>query len=155
MLSYHNIKTCIFDQLQWNLRFLYTWSTFSFSFLGPHPWHMEVPGLGVESELQLLIYTTVTAMPDLSHVCNLLRSLWQHGIFNPLSEARDWTHNLPDTMLSSQLTGPQQKHLHEAHFDIQSRQLPNLFYQNRIWLWSLTWQQLTQTAHQITLPGHK
>ena len=126
-----------------------------FFFLGPHPWHMEVPGLGVESELQLLIYTTVTAMPDLSHVCNLLRSLRQHGIFNPLSEARDWTHNLPDTMSSSQLTGPQQKLLHEAHFDIQSRQLPNLFYQNRIWLWSLTWQQLTQTAHQITLPDHK
>ena len=21
------------------------------SFLGPHPWHMEVPGLGVQSEL--------------------------------------------------------------------------------------------------------
>ena len=27
---------------------------------------MEVPQLGVESELQLLAYATVTAMPDLS-----------------------------------------------------------------------------------------
>ena len=28
------------------------------SFLGLHPWHMEVPRLGVESELQLPVYTT-------------------------------------------------------------------------------------------------
>ena len=41
---------------------------FIFSFLGLHPWHMEVPGLGVESHLQLLAYTTATVMPDLSHI---------------------------------------------------------------------------------------
>ena len=29
-----------------------------FVFLGPHPWHMEVPRLGVELELQLPAYTT-------------------------------------------------------------------------------------------------
>ena len=34
------------------------------AFLGPHPWHMEVAGLGVESELQLPAYTTARAMPD-------------------------------------------------------------------------------------------
>ena len=28
------------------------------SFLGLHAWHMEVSSLGVESELQLLAYTT-------------------------------------------------------------------------------------------------
>ena len=33
-------------------------------FLGPHPQHMEVPRLGVESELQLPAYTTATATPD-------------------------------------------------------------------------------------------
>ena len=33
-------------------------------FLVPHTWHMEVPSLGVESELQLPAYTTVTAMRD-------------------------------------------------------------------------------------------
>ena len=38
---------------------------FFFAFLGPHMWHMEVPRLGVESELPLLAYTTATAMPDL------------------------------------------------------------------------------------------
>ena len=32
--------------------------------LGPHPQHMEVPRLGVESELQLLTYITATAMPE-------------------------------------------------------------------------------------------
>ena len=34
-------------------------------------WHMEVPRLGVQSELQLLAYATATTMPDLSHVCSL------------------------------------------------------------------------------------
>ena len=31
---------------------------FFLSFLGLHPWHMEVSRLGVELELQLLAYTT-------------------------------------------------------------------------------------------------
>ena len=60
-------------------------------FLGPHPWHVEVPRLGVESELQLPSYTTATATLDLSRVCNLHHSSWQHQILNPLSEVRDWT----------------------------------------------------------------
>ena len=33
-----------------------------FVFLGPHSWHMEVPRLGVELELQLPACTTATAM---------------------------------------------------------------------------------------------
>ena len=32
---------------------------------------MEVPRLGVESELQLLAYTTAIATRDLSYVCDL------------------------------------------------------------------------------------
>ena len=51
---------------QWELLLFY----FLFCFLGPHPWHMEVPRLEVKSELQLLAYTTATATPDLSHVCD-------------------------------------------------------------------------------------
>ena len=31
---------------------------------GPHTGHMEAPRLGVKSELQLLAYTTATAMQD-------------------------------------------------------------------------------------------
>ena len=33
-------------------------------FLGPNLRHMEVPRLGVKSELQVLAYTTATATPD-------------------------------------------------------------------------------------------
>ena len=48
---------------------------------------MEVPGLGVVLELQLLAYTTTTATPDPSLICDLHRSSWQRQILNPLSEA--------------------------------------------------------------------
>ena len=58
---------------------------------------MEVPRLGVESELQLLAYTTATAMPDLSLVCNLHHSSGQHWILNPLIEAGDQTCVLMNT----------------------------------------------------------
>ena len=64
------------------------------SILVPHLWHMEVPRLGLQSELYLLAYVRATAMQDLSHVCNLHYSSWQHQILNPMSEARDWTWNL-------------------------------------------------------------
>ena len=58
---------------------------------------MEVPRLGVKSELQLLAYTTATAMWDPRCICNLHRSSWQHWILNSLCEARDRTHILMDT----------------------------------------------------------
>ena len=48
----------------------------SFLFLPmPHLQHMQVPGLGLQSELQLQAYVTATATPDLSPVCELPRSL--------------------------------------------------------------------------------
>ena len=43
-------------------------------FLGPHLRHMEVPRLGVESELQLPAYTLATAMQDPSCICDLHHS---------------------------------------------------------------------------------
>ena len=55
---------------------------------------MEVPRLGVKSELHLLAYTTATATSDPSHACNLHHSSWQCWISNPLSKARDQTYNL-------------------------------------------------------------
>ena len=66
-------------------------------FLGPQMRHMEVPRLGVQSELQLLVSTIATAMPDLSSICNLYHSSWQHQIATPLSKARDQTQVLMDT----------------------------------------------------------
>ena len=53
-----------------------------FCFLGLQPQHIEVPRLGVESELQLPTYTTAHG---------------NTGSFNPLSEARDGTCILVDT----------------------------------------------------------
>ena len=57
--------------------------------VGLHLWHMEVPGLGVELERQLLAYTTATATPDPNCIGDLYHSLWQYGILNPQSKARD------------------------------------------------------------------
>ena len=59
---------------------------FVYFFLGPHLQHMEVPRLGVESELQLLAYTTAMATPVPSDICNLRHSLWPHRILKTLSE---------------------------------------------------------------------
>ena len=59
---------------------------------------MEVPRVGIKSEIWLPAYTIATAMQDLSCVCNLHHSSRQRQICNPLSEARDRTHNL---MISS------------------------------------------------------
>ena len=67
---------------------------FSFRFLGPYPQHMGVPRPGVKSELQLPACTTVTAAQDPSHVFDLHHSSQQCRILNPLSKARDQTHNL-------------------------------------------------------------
>ena len=47
-----------------------------FFFLWPHLWHMELPQIGAESELQLLAYTTVIATQGPRHICNLCCS---HG----------------------------------------------------------------------------
>ena len=67
---------------------------FFFFFLGPHLQHMDIPGLGVELELHLQAYSTVTVKQDPSRICDLCRSLRQRHIFNPLSEARDRTRIL-------------------------------------------------------------
>ena len=85
--------------VKWSLWVL---SIFPFSFLffvilGPHLWHMEVPRLGVESELQLPPYTTAPATWDPSHVCDLYHRSRQRWILNPRREARDRTCVLMDT----------------------------------------------------------
>ena len=81
--------------------FWYWYRNFTFFFffgcLGLHLLHMEVPWLGVKSELQLPAHATATATWDLSLVCSLQHSLWQHWILNPLSKARDQIHILVDT----------------------------------------------------------
>ena len=78
-----------------------------FLFLQLHLQHMEVASLGVKLELQLLAYTTATATPDLSHIYDLYHSLQQCQILNLLSEARDRTRILTDTMLTPSPNEPQ------------------------------------------------
>ena len=56
---------------------------FIFALLSLHPWHMDIPRLGVELELQLLAYLPQPQPP--------------RQILNPLSEARDRTCILMDT----------------------------------------------------------
>ena len=62
---------------------------------------MEVPRLGVKSELQLPAYTTATATQDPNPVCDLHHSSQHCWIPNPLSEARDRTLLLRDTVWGS------------------------------------------------------
>ena len=57
---------------------------------------MEVPRIGVQSELELLAYATATAMPDSSHICDLRHSSWERWILNPLREVRGQTQILMD-----------------------------------------------------------
>ena len=52
---------------------------------------------GVQSEPQLLAYTTATATPDPGPICGLHCSSQQHQILSPLNEARDRTRILMDT----------------------------------------------------------
>ena len=69
---------------------LFSFEFFFFFFLVLHLWHMEVPRLGIKSELQLQAYTTATAMLDPSHVCDFHCSSQQcWSLLNPLMEAME------------------------------------------------------------------
>ena len=46
------------------LEIIFIFLTYLFCFLGLHLWHMDVPRLGVKSELQLSAYATATEVPD-------------------------------------------------------------------------------------------
>ena len=66
----------IFTMLTAKESFHFTFYFIFFIFVGLYLRHLEAPRLGVESELQLPAYATAT--PDLSHVCDLHHSSWQH-----------------------------------------------------------------------------
>ena len=75
-------------------RWLFLFYFILFLFLGSHLWHLEVPKLGVQLELQLPAYTTATEVPDPSCFQDPHLSSQQPWILNPLSGARDRTCNL-------------------------------------------------------------
>ena len=83
-------------------------------FLGLHLRHMEVPRIGVQSELLPPAYTTATATPDQRLIHNLFCSLRQCGILNPLNEAWDATGVLMDT---SWVLYPLSHHGNSQHSD--------------------------------------
>ena len=87
----------VIDSLICYVATIYADTTVFFFFLESHLQHVEFPRLGIESELQGPTCTTATAMPDLSHICDLHYSSWQCWILNSLKEARDRTHVLMDT----------------------------------------------------------
>ena len=93
----HNTVNVVIAAELYTLFFLFLFLLIAF--WGQLLWHMEVPRLGVESELLLPAYTTATATPDPSHICDpyLHYSSQQCQILNPLSKARDQTCNLIDT----------------------------------------------------------
>ena len=84
--SSYTINKCPFYKLFWyhafgdfcwyfTFNFLFFSFLLIFVFLGLHLWHMEVPRLGVESELQLLAYTIATATWDQSCICRPIPQL--------------------------------------------------------------------------------
>ena len=100
-LNFPNTLLLFFFSVQHGDPVTYTciFQSFFFCFLGPHSWHMEVPRLGVELELQLPGYATATETWDPSCICSLHHSSWQCQIPDLLSKARDRTCILMDTSL--------------------------------------------------------
>ena len=94
--TFQLVMLCGMSHCSWSqfFFFLFFFSFLSFVCLGPH---VEVPRLGVESELQLPAYTPAIATWDLSHVCKLHHNSRQCRILNPLNKARDQTCNLMNT----------------------------------------------------------
>ena len=61
-----------------------------------HLWHREVPGLGSNQPAAAILCHSLSNT-DLSHICDLHCSLWQHQVLNPLRS----NAQLLDTMLGS------------------------------------------------------
>ena len=70
---------------------------FSFFSLGLHLWHMEVSRLGVKSELQLACLHNSHSNVGSELLSVTYTTAQQRWLFNPVREARDWTHIFMDT----------------------------------------------------------
>ena len=97
---------------------------FVFCFLGLHLWHLEVPRLEVELELQLPAYATAIAKQDLSRVSNLHHSSRPHQISDPLSEDKDQILPLMNTVIFISTVPPRE--LPWQSFDIGSFIVPRV-----------------------------
>jgi len=63
---------------------------FFLSFFFFSPWHMEIPRLVAESELQLLAFTTATATGDLSRIRDIHCSWWQRTRGPEIEPTSSW-----------------------------------------------------------------
>ena len=91
-------KSSLLCQDDWMAQWLGMFGTFFFfCILGPYLWHMEVPRLGVKSDLQLPAYTIAAATWGPSHFSDLHHSSLQCWILNPLSKTRIRTWILMDS----------------------------------------------------------
>ena len=94
-------------------------------FLNSHTYGiMEVPRTEEEMELQMGpgASATATVTWDPSCICDLCHSLQQHRILIPLSQARDWTHILIETMVGP-WTGELQWECQQQFFYIHTSHL--------------------------------
>ena len=84
----------------WPFFFFFLSFFFLFFFFRATLGHMEVPRLGVQSELKPPAYNTATVTWDLNRVCDLHHNSQQCWILNPLSKVKDWTPVLMDASQS-------------------------------------------------------
>ena len=96
LIDFIPLNKCYIFFIWNNPKILFTYIV-DFFFLESHPRHIQVPRLGVKSELQLWTYTYATAMQDPRCICDLHCSSWQCRILNALSGTRDRTSVLVDT----------------------------------------------------------
>ena len=108
---------------------------------------MEVPRLGVKWELQLSVYTTAKATPDPEHICKLHHNLWQHQIFNPMSEARNRTHILIET---SRVLNPLSHNMNSPQLNPNSYCYQNWFHRTELHVMMGIW---TFCSHEFELEG--
>ena len=121
--------------------------TFSFIIFLPAAYRSS--RLAVELELQLPAHATATAMPDLSHICDLPHSSQQCQILNPLSKARGQTHNLmvPNrTRIHCAMTGNSITQFLYNVFYLPDSTLNALNYWY-LTLWTANWNIFTQHEH--------
>ena len=97
---------------------------------------MEVPRLWVKLELQMLAYTSASATPHLSHICDLHHCSQQLQILNPLSKARDWTCILMDTTC---ILNPMSHNRNSSNFSLSKRS------------WLILEKALAQTANMLEI----
>ena len=105
-----NAESQVLSQINWiqsSILFYFIY----FVFLGLHLRYMEVPRLGVE-----LGYTSASAMPDPSCVCNLHHSSQQCWILNSLYEARNQTCLLTSRILVGFVSVEPRQEFPELHF---------------------------------------